>query len=154
MDGGQAGPESLLVQERQEGLRRLRRPPSRRRLLAVIAVCVAFAVSVLLLFVLPVQQHFSFTNAAIYDPNTTCSPGVATTRGTTVSFHWSAPSPITFFVVHCSGSYDVPYSGNGTSGSGSFVSSGGVYQFGASCPEGPCVGANVSGRYTGPLLVL
>jgi hypothetical protein len=54
-----------------------------------------------------------------------------------VAFQWSAPSPICFYVVSCSAN-QVAYEGNGTQGSGSFVSVGGAYEFGASCPEGPC----------------
>jgi hypothetical protein len=129
-------------------------PHGRRRIVGILIVVVV-AVSVFLALVwLPVPQEFTIKGAAIYDPDNTCSPGVETTKGTTVSFHWSTPSPTVFFVVHCGAIYDVPYVGNGTSGSGSVVSAGGIYQFGASCPEGPCVTADVSGSFTGPLLPL
>jgi hypothetical protein len=127
------------------------RPSRRRWAIALVAAAVA-AGTVLVLALVPVPQQFSFRGAAIYDLQTSCA-GVDTTRGTTVSFHWSTPSPTYFFVVSCSAN-DVAYEGNGTQGTGSFVSVGGVYEFGASCPEGPCVAADVSGSYTGPLLPL
>ena len=81
-----------------------------------------------------------------------CS-GLETLQGTSISFHWTASSPITFFVVSCSENQEV-YDGNGTQGSGSLVSVGGVYEFGAGCPEGPCPATDVSGSLTGPLLNL
>jgi len=118
----------------------------------IAAVAVAVAV-LLLLGTVPVRQHFTLREAAIYDPNVTCSPGVGPTKGTTVDFHWSAPSKITFFTISCKLN-EVVYSAEGTNGSGSFVSVGGFYQFGASCPEGACVEANVTGTLTAPLLVL
>jgi hypothetical protein len=126
----------------------------RRRRFVVVGAAVAIAVAVFLLLVLvPVPQHFTMMNAAIYDPNTSCT-GIDTTKGTTISFRWSAPSFTYFFVVSCSANEEV-YSANGTSGSGSLVSVGGVYQFGGSCPnESFCVPADVSGTYTGPLLPL
>ena len=132
---------------------------SRKRRIAVAGIAAGIAVATFLVLVLvPVPQHFTMHGAAIYDPNTSCAVGysntIDTTIGTSVNFHWSAPSSITFFAVKCSSTYDVPYVGNGTSGSGTFISDGGVYQFGASCPEGSCVAADVSGSYTGPILQL
>ncbi len=124
-----------------------------RRRVRLAAVAGAITVTALLLLtLLPVPQRFSFHGAAIYDPDPNCL-GIDTTSGTTVQFSWSAVSPIDFFVVSCSGSQEI-YEGNGTQGSGAFVSSGGLYEFGASCPEGPCVPADVSGSFTGPLLPL
>ena len=122
--------------------------------MTVVGVSAAIVVATFLVLVLvPVPQHFTMNGAAIYDPNTTCT-GIYATQGTTVNFHWSAPSPITFFVVGCSIN-QVVYEGNGTSGSGAFVSTGSVYQFGAGCPGPvPCVPADVSGSFTSPLLVL
>ena len=114
------------------------------------AILAATAALLLLLFIVPFPQSFVLHDAAIYDPNFACS-GIDTTRGTTVSCAWSAPSPIYFWVVSCAENGPV-YSENGTGGSGSFVSVGGFYEFGASCPEGPCVSANVSGTFTGPIL--
>jgi hypothetical protein len=132
--------------------------PKRKRLVIIgLAVGVTAAVISALVLV-PVPQHFTMHGAAIYDPNTSCAVGysntIDTTIGTSVNFHWSAPSWITFFAVKCNSIYDVPYVGNGSSGSGTFISEGGVYQFGASCPEGACVAADVSGSYTGPVLPL
>jgi hypothetical protein len=131
---------------------------TRRR---VKIVCVAGAVAIatfLVLVLFPVPQHFVMRGAAIYDPNTSCAVGypdtIDTTPGTIVNFRWSAPSSIIFFVQQCGSLSPGPFEGNGTSGSGSFLAIGGVYQFGASCPEGPCVAADVSGSYTGPLLAL
>ena len=124
--------------------------PKRRRL--VIAGVVVTVAAFLVVVLAPVPQHFTMHGAAIYDLSSAC-PRIDTTPGTTFTFHWSAPSPIYFFVVSCSAN-DVTYHGNGTQGSGTFVPVGGVYEFGASCPEGPCMAAAVSGTYTGPLLAL
>ena len=125
---------------------------TRRRIIAGVPVGAAFATFLASLTV-PVPQHFSMHGAAIYDLETTCT-GIDTTGGTTVSFHWSALSPIYFFVVSCSAN-QVAYQANGTQGLGAFVSSGGVYELGASRPGLiPCVPADVSGSYTGPLLAL
>ncbi len=116
---------------------------------SVGAALAAFLASI----TVPVPQHFSLHEAAIYDLATTCT-GIDTTGGTTVSFRWSAPSPVYFFVVSCSAN-QVAYQANGTQGLGAFASLGGVYEFGASCPGStPCVPADVSGSYTGPLLAL
>jgi hypothetical protein len=119
---------------------------------------IAMAVAVIIFSALvPVPHNFTMHGAAIFDPNTSCSVDrpntIDTTGGTNVDFHWSAPSPTIFFVVSCSAN-QVAYTGNGTNGSGAFVSAGGVYQFGSSCPEGPCIEADVSGSFTGPILPL
>ena len=128
--------------------------PWKRWRFTVVGVAVAIAVAVFLFLVLvPAPQHFSMTDAAITDLSPSCA-GIDTTKGTTISFHWSAPTSTYFFVVSCSANEEV-YSANGTSGSGSLVSVGGVYEFGGSCPSQLfCVPANVSGSYTGPLLAL
>lgn len=128
-----------------------------RRRVTIVGVAGAIAAATFLVLVLvPVPQHFLMRGVAIYDPNISCAVGysntIDTTAGTSVNFHWSAPSSIVFFVVKCNSIYNVPYIGNGTGGSGTFISEGGVYQFGASCPEGSCVPADVAGSYTGPLL--
>ncbi len=131
-------------------------PVKRRRLLVVIAVVVAVVSAIVLLALVPVPQHFALRNAAIYDgdPSGSACPGIDTTQGTVVSFHWNSGAFTYFFVVGCGGQPN-PYDANGTSGSGSFVSAGGMYEFGGSCPSSRfCVPANVSGSYTGPLLAL
>ena len=130
------------------------RPPVRRRRSFVvgIAVVVALAGSLALVLV-PVPQQFSLHEVAVYDLEIGCG-GVFTAQGTTVSFHWSAPALISFGAWSCSANQMV-YWGNGTSGSGSFVSPGGVYEFGTICPPmGSCWPANVSGAYTAPILPL
>jgi hypothetical protein len=124
----------------------------RRRILA-LSIAVGVAVAIFLFSVLvPVPHSFSMNGVAISDAYRSCT-GIDTAQGGAVSFHWSAPSAIVFFVVSCSAN-QVAYEGNGTSGSGTFVSAGGTYMFGASCPEGACVLANVSGTYFTPLLAL
>ncbi|HTS32781.1 MAG TPA: hypothetical protein VMI55_02440 [Thermoplasmata archaeon] len=127
-------------------------PPPKRSPLTVTMVCVAVAVATLVaLVVVPVPQGFTMHDAAIYDLETDC-PGIYTSPGTVVSFHWSAGSFTYFFVVGCPANEEV-YDANGTSGSGSFISSGGIYEFGGSCPSSLfCVPANVSGTYTGPII--
>lgn len=127
--------------------------PKRRRIF-VVGAAAAIVVAVLAVLVLvPVPQHFSISNAAIYDPNLACT-GIDTTEGTTITFHWTAARFTYFFVVSCSANEEV-YSASGTTGSGSLVSAGGVYQFGGSCPSQVfCVPADVSGTYTGPLISL
>jgi hypothetical protein len=125
----------------------------KRRRLLLVAVALAGSISTFLFVALvPVPQGFSMVGVTIPDLTRAC-PGIDTTAGTTVGFHWSAPSPIYFFVVSCSAN-TVTYHSNGTQGSGTFVSIGGVYEFGAGCGEGQCVGADVSGSFTGPLLPL
>ncbi len=130
------------------------RTGSRKRATWVVLLSVGIAAAALLaLMLVPVPQQFSLRGAAIYDLQLSC-PGVDTARGATVSFHWSAASSTNFFVVSCSLN-QVVYTGNGSQGSGSFVSAGGVYEFGSGCPgPGPCYPADVSGRYTEPLLQL
>jgi hypothetical protein len=124
----------------------------RRRRLVIAGAAGAIAVAVFLVLVLvPVRQNFSMHGVAIYDLQTTC-PGIYATQGTTVNFQWSAPSHVWFAVVDCAEN-QVVYEANGTSGSGTFVSTGSVYEFGATCPGSiPCVPADVSGTYTGPIL--
>lgn len=125
-------------------------PTSRRMGITAIAVGVA-AVTVVVLVLVPVPQGFTVHNGAIYDVEVRCT-GLDTVPGTTVSFDWSAPSFTHFAVVSCSGN-QAGYRGNGTSGSGSFVSGGGIYEFGAVCVGvGPCIKANVSGTYTAPFI--
>jgi hypothetical protein len=128
--------------------------PRKRSPMTVTMVCVAVAAATLVaLVVVPVPQAFTMHDAAIYDLETDC-PGIYTSPGTVVSFHWSAGSFTYFFVVSCSANDEVYYA-NGTSGSGSFISSGGIYEFGGSCPSSLfCVPANVSGTYTGPIIPL
>ncbi len=125
----------------------------RRRHLVVGISAGVVAATFLVLILLPVPRAFTMDGAAIYDLEPTCT-GIATTSGTTVTFHWSAGGRTYFFVVSCSAG-EVAYQSNGTQGSGSFVSTGGVYEFGSSCPgPGPCFPADVVGTYTGPLLPL
>ncbi len=100
------------------------------------------------LVLVPVPQPFIMLNTAVYDLEP-CG-GIYTEAGTVVSVQWSAPSNTTLLILSCSSDWYTSQSG--TSGSGSFVSSGGLYEFGASCPSGPCVLANVQGRYIGPIL--
>ena len=126
-------------------------PRRRTALTAGIAVGVAAGV-VAALVLLPVPQSFSIHDAAIYDPNVVCA-GIDTSPGAVVHFRRTAASPHNIFVVSSS-AQDVADEGNGTDGSGSFVSVGGVYQFGAACPEGPCITADVTGTFTAPVLPL
>lgn len=124
----------------------------RRRILA-LSIAVGLAVAIFLfLTLMPVPHSFSMNGVAISEAYRSCT-GIGTAQGGAVSFHWSAPSAIVFFVVSCSAN-QVAYEGNGTSGSGTFVSAGGTYMFGASCTEGACVLANVSGSYWAPVLSL
>ena len=125
-------------------------PVARRAWLLVICVGVALALLVAMA-VTPVPQSFTLHSVAIYDLQFDC-PGVMIPSGSSVSFHWSAGGPTAFFVVGCSANREY-YVGNGTSGSGSFVSTGGVYEFGSGCPgPSPCYPADVTGTYTGPLI--
>lgn len=121
-----------------------------RRPLA-LAAAGACALALVALFTVPVYHPFNLREAAIYDFNP-CA-GIDPTKGTLVRFVWSAPSHVFFVVVDCKAN-SVIYSAKGTSGSDSFVAQGGTYEFGATCPVGPCVEANVSGTYSGPLLSL
>jgi hypothetical protein len=127
--------------------------PRRQRWLIVAGAAVGSVVYLMFLTLFPIPQAFTLDNAAIYDLQTAC-PGIDTVAGTAVHFHWSTAAPVIFFVVSCS-AQQVPYEGNGTSGSGTFVSEGGVYEFGSSC-AGPyiCYPARVEGTYSGPLLPL
>ncbi len=127
---------------------------TRKRRFFVVGLCAAVAVATLFALILvPVPQTFTMHGAAIYDLQTSC-PGIDTTRGTTVNFHWTAGGPTYFFVVSCS-TNQVAYQANGAQGSGVLVSVGGVYEFGSGCPgPGPCYPADVAGTYTGPLLPL
>ena len=118
---------------------------------AVFTVAGACALVIVALFTVPVYHPFNLREAAIYDLSA-CA-GIDPMKGTTVRFSWSAPSHVFFVVVDCKAN-SIVYSANGTSGSDSFVAQGGTYEFGATCPVGPCVEANVSGTYTGPLLAL
>jgi hypothetical protein len=130
------------------------KPGWRRRPAIVVLVSVGIVAAALAaLIVVPVPQQFSLRGVAIYDLQVSC-PGVDTTQGTTVNFHWSAASSTGFAVVSCSAN-QVVYEGNGTAGSGSFVSVGGVYEFGSTCPgPEPCYPADVTGSFTSPLLPL
>jgi hypothetical protein len=111
------------------------------------------------LLLAPVPQPFAMHGTAIYDPNSACigfppsldCSELDTTQGTVLDFHWSASSSTAFFVVSLK-TNQVAYAGSGTSGSGALTSVGGFYQFGAACPEGPCIPADVSGTYTGPII--
>jgi hypothetical protein len=122
-----------------------------RRRVKIVSVAGAIAVATFLVLVLvPVPRHFAMRNVSVSDDEVGCT-GFLTSRGTTVSFQWSAPSYISFGAWSCSANWIV-YCGNGTNGSDSFVSQGGVYEFGAICGYGYCLAANVAGSYTGPLL--
>jgi hypothetical protein len=127
---------------------------TRKRRFFVVGLCVSIAIATLVALILvPVPQTFMMHEVAIYDLQTTCR-GIATTRGTTVSFHWTAGGPTDFFVPSCSANR-LAYQANGTQGVEQFVSIGGVYEFGSGCPgPGPCYPAIVAGTYTGPLLPL
>jgi len=130
---------------------------------SVLAVTGALVGVLAFLLFVPVPQVFVFQGAVLPDLWTcpTALPssglgsayGILTTKGTSVTYHWSAPSPVTFAVVSCEPN-GPQYGENGTGGSGTFVSPGGIFAFGVGCAVGPCVGADVWGTYTGPLLVL
>jgi hypothetical protein len=123
----------------------------RRAFVALAGAGIACEVLLTMVF-FPVPQLFAFHDAAIYDPNDTCAPDIEATAGSTVSFQWSAPAPTGFWVVKCPEG-PVVYYAYGTGGSDKFVSTGGVYQFGSSCPM-ECVPANVDGSFVGPVLPL
>jgi len=125
-------------------------PMAQRAKVVGISLGVAAALLAMLVLV-PVPQPFTMHGAAIPDLQTSC-PGIDTVQGSILSFHWTTPAPTYFFVVSCSAG-QVAYQANGTSGSDTFVSVGGVYDFGAACP-GPvaCVSADVWGTYTAPIL--
>jgi hypothetical protein len=104
------------------------------------------------LYVVPIpNQSFSLNEATTGDA-VPCW-GIEISRGP-VTFHWTTAKPAFFHAVSCAGnSLDYAVS-NGSSGSDSFVSDGGFYEFGSACgtPVGPCYPANVTGTHTGPLL--
>jgi hypothetical protein len=127
------------------------KPHRRQRTLIVAGAIVGSILYLFFLTLFPIPQAFTLENAAIYDLQTVC-PGIDTVAGTAVHFQWSTAAPMIFFVVSCS-AQQVAYEGNGTHGSGTFVSVGGVYEFGSSC-AGPytCYPARVVGTYSGPLL--
>jgi hypothetical protein len=127
------------------------------RVVLVAPIAGTAVVSFLVQTLLPVPHRFSMQGAGIYDAEPICK-GIDTTAGGTVTFRWSAPSSVYFAAVSCSFN-QVVYDANGTHGSGTFVSRGGTYEFGAMCPAmlspaKPCEGANVSGSYMGPLLAV
>jgi hypothetical protein len=127
-------------------------PTERRHLVALaVAACAAIVISGIALALLPVPQHFKLREVAVYDLSTTCS-GILTSQGTRVQFGWSAPTPVLFGAWSCALN-SLVYTGNGTYGSDSFISEGGVYEFGTICPgNGYCTAANVSGSFSGPIL--
>lgn len=127
---------------------------SRKRRLVIAGVAAAIVVAIFLVLVLvPVPQNFTMRDVSFGTFAPACS-GILTTKGTTVSYQWSAPSNISFGVYSCATNW-VVHEGSGTSGSGSITSVGGVYEFGAICGgPGNCVTATVTGTYTGPLLQL
>ncbi len=99
--------------------------PSKGRRLFVLGIFLGVvAATLLVLILLPVPRAFTMHGAAIYDLEP-ISAGIATTSGTTATLHWPAGGWTYFFVVRCS-ARQVAYQSNGTRGSGSFVSSGGV----------------------------
>lgn len=126
--------------------------PKRRRRLAVGLSLGIVVATVLVLTLVPIPQTFSMHNAVI--PDLYSCTGLRPTQGTTVNFHWSTAGFTDFYVVSCSVNEAV-YQANGTQGTGSFVSDGGMYDFGSGCPgPGSCYPAEVTGSYTGPLLTL
>jgi hypothetical protein len=146
---GAEGPFPVRPAVSSEGV-----PPRRRDRLRTHAIAISVIIALALssaLAVIPVSQPFVIRGAAIYDLEPSCG-GIDTQAGTLVSFQWNAPSNTTFIVLSCSTGWYTWESG--TAGAGSFVSSGGLYEFGAGCPSGPCVPVNVEGRYVGPILPL
>jgi hypothetical protein len=128
------------------------------------AALVGFAAVVVAVIILAVSLRssasaqppgsFRFDNVSVYDLESTCS-GLMTQKGWNVSFHWWAAANISFGVWSCSVIGGMVYWGNGTEGSGSFVSVGGEYEFGAICPAwefSGCVTADVAGNYTSPVV--
>jgi hypothetical protein len=132
---------------------------SGRRTVLLSLLAVGFVVAILLILtLLPLPQHFSFQGAVVGDLYSCSGPGPVPTgtidlpKGTTVNFQWSAPSPVSSFIVVSCVQNGLIYGGSGIAGSGSFVSVGGGYVFGVPCLHGPCIAANVSGSYTAALL--
>jgi len=126
-----------------------------RKEFAAILLSIGAGIAIpLALILVPVPQPFSIQGAEIPDLWTTC-PGISPTPGTVVHFTWSASNFTWFAAVGCTAGGGIAYEGNGTSGSGTFVASGGAYRFGSLCPGGgPCYPADVHGTFTGPLLPL
>lgn len=118
----------------------------------LIIVVVSVGSVLAFFYTVPFHQPFGMAGVAIYDLQQSCA-GISTVAGTSVNFVWHAPAFTYFAVVSCSEN-TVAYEGNGTSGSGTFVSTGGIYEFGSLCAAGPCVPADVIGTYTGPTLNL
>lgn len=84
---------------------------SKKRRLLIVGISVGVAAATFLgLVLIPVPQQFSIPNAIVPDLYT-CT-GIDTTVGTTIGFHWSAASSITFYAVNCSAN-GVAYVGNG-----------------------------------------
>ncbi len=126
----------------------------RKRLIAVIGAGTAAVVVVLIsMTYVPVARHAELHGLVVWADAGSCS-GIETLKGTTVSYHWWAPSNSSFGVWDCAANHIVARQ-NGTSGSGSFVAQGGAYEFGAPCIfVSMCVPINVSVNYTAPLLVI
>jgi hypothetical protein len=145
--------EKRSFQGRTEVSGRSESPP--RDLVRPLTIAISLVVPVVLcagLALISAPQPFVMTGVAIYDLEPGCG-GIDTQSGSVVSFEWNAPANTTFLVQSCTTGWYTWESG--TSGSGSFVSSGGFYEFGASCPGSiPCVPANVEGRYVGPIMPL
>lgn len=121
----------------------------RRALLLAISVGVVSSAVVGLLLV-PVPRPFAFRGTLVTGFAGSC-PGLETADGASVAYSWVAPVSVQFSVVSCATNALVSLS-VGVHGSGSFVSTGGVYRFGTDCPSGPCVAANVSGTISEPIL--
>jgi hypothetical protein len=125
------------------------RPP-RGRAAWVLIGAVSIAVVVLFVVLVPFPHPFAISNAT-HGPLSSCS-GLRVPGGSYVSFTWSTAKSSVFGVWSCS-SGAVVYQGNGTSGSGSFSSAGGVYSFGTECTFS-CSPANVTGEVYHPLMPL
>jgi len=128
---------------------------SRKRLGSVFATTAAVALLIVGLTLVPVPRQFDMHGAWVPDLASTCT-GIDTLAGTLISFHWSDPVNVTFGVWSCRTNY-IGFEAYGTSGTGSIVSEGGVYEFGPSCGTGLnafCRPANVTGNYTSPWLAL
>lgn len=128
----------------------------RREWLLHLCVLVVIVAVITALLSIPVPQTFSLQGVTVGDLTLIPCSNIHPSQGTVVSFHWSAPSPTNFGVYACTESSNVAiYTGNGTSGSGTFTANGGLYAFGQGCNVLLCgPNANVTGSYTGPLLAL
>jgi len=133
---------------------------ARKRQAMIVGLTVAIAaVITLALAVLPIPQQFNMTGAVVDNPDPLCT-GIFAAQGTTVNFDWSSGGVIiTFIALDCSTSLSV-YDATGTNGSGSFVSTGAVYQFGSLCSDyveqpigSGCHTADVTGNYSSPIAV-